>query len=88
MAEQMGQFFVPGTIPFTRYDLRNADERIAQLRTYIERERAKLRRLQADSGDATRVRQVLSALERTLRHFQDYRNRIEDQLKVTEPTRV
>jgi hypothetical protein len=88
MAEQMRQFCVPGTIPFTPYDLRNADERIAQVRTYIERERAKLRRLQTGSGEAIGTRGVLSALERTLRHFQDYRNRIEDQLNITELKRA
>ena len=76
------------TIPFTRYDLRNADERITQVHTYIERERGKLCRLQADFNEATRVRQGMSGLEGMLRHFQEYRNRIADQLKVIELTRV
>jgi hypothetical protein len=88
MYDQMRLMRVCCTRPFTRYDLRNADERIAQVRTYIGRERAKLRGLQADSGEATRVRQVQSGLERTLRHFQEYRNQIADQLKSMELTLV
>jgi hypothetical protein len=83
MAEKMTQFYVPG-IPYTRYDLRNANERITQVRAYIERERAKLGKLPADSGEAIGSRGVLSALERTLRHFLDYRNWIEEQLNVAE----
>jgi hypothetical protein len=83
MAEQMRQIGVPGTAPFTRFDLQNAEERITQVRNYIERERAKLRRLQVDSGESTGLRQLLLALERTLREFQDYRNRIENALRST-----
>jgi predicted nucleic acid-binding Zn-ribbon protein len=81
MSEQMGQVAVSSAMSFTRYDLRNADERIAQVRSCIARERAKLRRLRAGSGEATGVRQVLAALERTLRQFQEYRNRIEHELR-------
>jgi hypothetical protein len=88
MAAQTRQTYAPGTIPFARYHLRNADERITQLHTYIERERGKLRWLQGDSGEATRVRQGLSGLEGMLRHFQEYRNRIADQLKVIGLTRA
>jgi hypothetical protein len=82
MTEQIRRIGDSGVMPFTRYDLRNADERIAQVRTYVERERARLRTLQAGSGEATGVRQVLAALERTLLQFQGYRNRIEDELAV------
>jgi hypothetical protein len=71
MAEQMKQ--IRGfDISCTRYDLRNADERIIEVRAYIDRERAKLCRLQAHSGEAIGIRGVLSALERTLRYFLDY----------------
>jgi hypothetical protein len=80
MAEQMKQIHIR-RMPCTRYDLRTANERITAVRAYIARERAKLRRLQADSGEAIGTRGVLSALERTQRYFLDYRNWIEQQLK-------
>jgi len=80
MAEQMRHICAYSTIPFSRYDLQNAEERIAEVRGYLERERSKLRRLQPGSIEATEVRRTMTALKRTLGHFQDHRNRIEDEL--------
>jgi len=72
---------MPDTVSFGRYDLQNANERIAEVRRYIERERSKLRDLQPDSTEATDVRRTLTALGRTLDHFQDHRIRIERDLR-------
>jgi hypothetical protein len=69
---------------FTRYDLRNADERIAQVRTYAHRERIRLDQLKQDSPDAEWIEKVLAAMERTLRQFQQHRTRIVDELKDVE----
>jgi hypothetical protein len=71
-------------MPFTWYDLRNADERIAQVKMYVERERSRLDSLDSGSPDARWVGQVLAALERTLRQFQEHRSRIENDLTETE----
>jgi hypothetical protein len=71
-------------MPFTRYDLRNADERIAQVRTYANRKRTRLSELEPDSPDAHWIEQVLAAMERTLRQFQEHRTRIVDELKDVE----
>jgi hypothetical protein len=68
--------------PFTWYDLRNADERIAQVRTHVDQQRATLANLEPFSPDARWVGQVLSAMERMLRQFQEHRSRIEGELKV------
>jgi len=65
---------------FSRYDLLNAEDRIAELRGYIERERSKLYGLQAESAEATSIQRMLSALGRTLDHFQGHRSRIERDL--------
>jgi hypothetical protein len=74
--------------PFTWYDLRNADERIAQVETHVDRQRATLATLEPGSPDARWVGQVLAAMERMLRHFQEHRSRIEDDLKaVNDPMR-
>jgi Ser/Thr protein kinase RdoA (MazF antagonist) len=67
-------------MPYTRYDLRNADDRIAQVKTHVDRERARLDQLEPDSPDARWVGQVLAAMERTLRQFEEHRRRIEDKL--------
>ena len=67
--------------PFSRYDLQNAEQRIAEVRSYIQRERSRLRRLQPASAEAMAARRALAALTRTLGHFQDHRNRIEDDLR-------
>jgi transposase len=67
--------------PFTWYDLRNADERIAQVRTHVDRQRATLAGLEPFSPDARWVGQVLSAMERMLRQFQEHRSRIEGELE-------
>src|SRR5262249_21891263 len=67
--------------PFSQYDLQNAEQRIAEVRGYIQRERSRLRRLQPQSAEAIGVRRILAALKRTLGYFQDHRNRIEDDLK-------
>ncbi|MGH6929813.1 MAG: hypothetical protein ACREEV_15960 [Dongiaceae bacterium] len=71
-------------MPFTCYDLRNADDRIAQVQMYVERERSRLDSLESGSPDARWVGQVLAALERTLRQFQEHRSRIENDLKAIE----
>jgi hypothetical protein len=74
--------------PFTWYDLRNADERIAQVETHVDRQRAALATLEPDSPDARWVGQALAAMERMLWHFQEHRSRIEDDLKaVNDPMR-
>lgn len=67
--------------PFTWYDLRNAAERIAQVETHVNRQRATLVTLEPGSPDARWVGQVLAAMEGMLRHFQDHRSRIETELK-------
>ena len=70
--------------PFTWYDLRNAAERIAQVETHVDRQRATLATLEPDSPDARWIGQVLAAMERMLRHFQEHRRRIETELKDAE----
>jgi hypothetical protein len=70
-------------MPFSVYDLRNADERIAQVSSYLDRQRARLATLQANSAEADWVAQVLAAMERTLRSFQEHRSRIEAELDRT-----
>jgi len=72
---------MPVTASFSRYDLRNAEDRIAEIRGYIAREQSKLNGLQADSTEAASIRQTLSALGRTLDHFQDHRAHIERDLR-------
>jgi hypothetical protein len=67
--------------PFTWYDLRNAAERIAQVETHVDRQRATLATLDPGSPDARWVGQVLAAMERMLRQFQEHRSRIEGELK-------
>ena len=84
MAHQMRQIHDTCTVHFTRYDLRNAEERITQVRRFIERERSKLRKLHTVPAEGADGRQIMSALERMLQYFQDHRSRIEDQLRVTE----
>ena len=69
---------------FTLYDLRNAEDRIAQVRAYVDRERARLDQLEPDAPDARWVTQVLAAMERTLRQFEEHRSRIEGELKSAE----
>jgi hypothetical protein len=68
-------------MPFTQYDLRNADERIAEVAKFVDRQRVRLDSLQAHSEGAVWVEQVMTAMERTLRSFQEYRRRIEDELR-------
>jgi transposase len=82
--EQMAQIGASVAMRFTRYDLRNADERIAEVKEHVDRERTLLNRLQPQSNEANRVRQVVSAMERTLRQFQEHRRRIKDELTYAE----
>jgi len=81
MPERLVHTRVYNAVPFSRYDLQNAEERIAELQGYIERERAKLRRLPPGSREATDVRRTITALKRTLGHFQDHRDQIDEDLK-------
>ena len=67
--------------------LRAAEDRIAQVRAYVDRERARLDQLEPDAPDARWVTQVLAAMERTLRQFEAHRSRIEGELKSTEEPR-
>jgi hypothetical protein len=71
-------------MPYTPYDLRNADDSISEVNTYADRERARLDKLEPDSPDARWVGQVLVAMERTLRHFEEHRSRIEEDLREAE----
>ena len=68
-------------MPFTRYDLRNADERIAEVAAIVERQRARLSRLREQSADTAWIEQLLAAMERTLQTFREHKRRIEDELK-------
>jgi hypothetical protein len=70
-------------MPFSVYDLRNADERIAQVSSYVDRQRERLATLQENSAEADWVAQVLVAMERTLQSFQEHRSRIEAELSRT-----
>jgi len=81
MTGQMRQIRSYSAAPFSQYDLQNAEQRIAEVRSYIQRERSRLRRLQPASAEAIAARRALTALTRTLGHFQDHRDRIEDELK-------
>ena len=81
MLEQLVHTRVYSAGPFSRYDLQNAEERIAELLGYIERDRGKLRRLPPGSPEARDVRRNIAALERTLGHFQGHRDQIEEDLK-------
>jgi hypothetical protein len=67
-------------VRFTRHDLLNAEERITQVQAQLDRQRARLATLDPGSPDAHWVAQVLAAMERMLRHFQEYRNRIAGEL--------
>jgi hypothetical protein len=71
-------------MPLTKYDLRNADERIAEVSKHVERQRSMLANLEPDSPDARWVGQVLAAMERTLKAFEEHRSRIADELKAKE----
>jgi hypothetical protein len=84
MVQSLEHYRVIAAMPFTRHDLQNADERIAQVREYVNRERGKLSKVRAGSDEATHIRQVLSALERMLRQFLEHRNRIDDELNAAE----
>jgi hypothetical protein len=68
-------------MPFTRYDLRNADERITEVATIVERQRARLSRLREQSADTAWIEQLLAAMERTLQTFREHKRRIEDELE-------
>jgi hypothetical protein len=80
MSKQMRHTCADRAVPFSRYDLRNAEERIAEVCACIQREHSKLLRLQLDSAEATDTHQKLTALSRTLEYFQDHRHRIEELL--------
>ena len=69
---------------FTRYDLLNAEERIAEMNGFVERNRARLKGLPRDTDEAIWTGRVLASMERMLHQFQEHRSRIEDELKDTE----
>lgn len=75
---------VVALMPFTRYDLRNAEERIAEVATIIERQRARLSSLREPSADAVWIEQLLAAMERTLQTFREHKRRIEAELEGVE----
>jgi hypothetical protein len=66
---------------FTLYDLRNVNERIAQVAGYIDRQRDRLGSVPANSAEAVSVAEVLTAMERMLKSFEEHRDRIEAELK-------
>jgi hypothetical protein len=78
---KLGRRPMPTTVLFSRYDLQNAEERIAELQGYIERKKSTLRSLEPGSDEATELRRTMTSLSRTLGHFHDHRRRIEDDLK-------
>lgn len=67
-------------MPFSQYDLINADERIVEVDKLIDRQRALVRKLQGGFVDARSAEQLLTSLERTLQMFQEHRGQIEESL--------
>jgi hypothetical protein len=65
----------------SKYDLTNAEERIAELAKFVDRQRIVVQTLRDNSHDASRAEQVLASMERTLQAFWDHRTRIEEDLK-------
>ena len=65
----------------SKYDLTNAEERIAESAKFVDRQRIVVQTLRDNSRDASAAEQVLASMERTLQAFRDHRIRIEEDLK-------
>ena len=65
----------------SKYDLANAEQRIAELAEFVDRQRIVVQTLRDNSHDASGAEQVLASMERTLQVFRDHRTRIKEDLK-------
>jgi hypothetical protein len=65
----------------SKYDLTNAEERIAESAKFVDRQRVVVQTLRDNSHDASGAEQLLASMERTLQAFRDHRSRIKEDLK-------
>jgi hypothetical protein len=65
----------------SKYDLTNAEERIAESVKSVDRQRAVVQTLWDNSHDASGAEQLLASMERTLQNFRDHASRIKEDLK-------
>ena len=72
----------------SKYDLTNAEERIAQSIKFVDRQRVVVQTLRDNSQDASGAEQLLASMERTLQTFRDHRTRIKEDLKYGRPSIV
>jgi hypothetical protein len=65
----------------SKYDLTNAEERIAESAKFVDRQRIVVQALRDNSHDVSAAEQLLASMERTLQAFRDHRTRIGEDLK-------
>jgi hypothetical protein len=65
----------------SKYDLMNAEQRVAESVKFVGRQRAVVQTLRDNSHDAAGAEQLLASMERTLQTFRDHRSRIKQDLR-------
>ena len=65
-------------MPDDDYNLRRAEEHVAEARRLVLQQKGLITRLRAAGIDTSNAEQILKVLERNLKTFEEYRTRLRD----------